>query len=210
MLDDGTGNDDHPHADIRNGDAFLSAIFQAVTSGPAWQKTVLVINFDEWGGFFEHVAPPRVVAPNAVDPDIVNGQVLLGFRTPAIVISPFTRNTQATPLVNHSLFDHTSVLKLIEWRWNLPPLTLRDGSSQIGNLASAMDFANPNASVPPVPLPSPVLAAPCFANLLSPPPTGAPLAVPRSSNLRSQTPWTALAVSPAVQQWGREGNLPSR
>ena len=206
----GTGNDDHPHSDIRNGDAFLSAIFQAVTTGPAWQNTVLVINFDEWGGFFEHVAPPRVVAPNAVDPDIVTGQVLLGFRTPAIVISPFTRNTQATPLVNHSLFDHTSVLKLIEWRWNLPPLTLRDGSSQIGSLASAMDFANLNPSVPPVPLPSPVLTAPCFANLLSPPATGAPLAATRSSNLRSQTAWTALAASPAVQQWGREGKLPSR
>jgi phospholipase C len=58
VLDDGTGNDDHPHADIRNGDAFLAAVFHAVAGGPAWDKTGLIINFDEWGGFFEHVAPP--------------------------------------------------------------------------------------------------------------------------------------------------------
>lgn len=67
VLDDGTGNDDHPHADIRNSDAFLAAVFHAVAGGPAWDKTGLIINFDEWGGFFEHVAPPRVTAPNHVD-----------------------------------------------------------------------------------------------------------------------------------------------
>jgi len=80
VLDDGTGNDDHPHADIRNGDAFLAAVFHAVAGGPAWDKTVLIINFDEWGGFFEHVAPPRVTAPNQVVSDEVTGRVLLGFR----------------------------------------------------------------------------------------------------------------------------------
>jgi len=58
ILDDGTGNDDHPHADIRNGEAFLSKVYHAVTSGPGWKNTVLIITFDEWGGFFEHVAPP--------------------------------------------------------------------------------------------------------------------------------------------------------
>ena len=116
VLDDGTGNDDHPHADIRNGDAFLAAVFHAVAGGPAWDKTGLIINFDEWGGFFEHVAPPRVTAPNHVDSDEVTGRVL-GFRVPTVVVSPFTRNAAGTPEVNHTVFDHTSVLKLIEWRW---------------------------------------------------------------------------------------------
>ena len=55
----GTSADDHPLADIRAGDAFLSQVFHAVASGPGWDKTVLVINYDEWGGFFDHVAPPR-------------------------------------------------------------------------------------------------------------------------------------------------------
>jgi phospholipase C len=108
LLDDGSGNDDHPHADIRNGDAFLSAVFYALARGPAWKNTVLIINFDEGGGFFDHVAPPRVVAANGVDTDLVGGEVLLGFRTPTIVASPFTRNPGAVPLVNHTVFDHTS------------------------------------------------------------------------------------------------------
>jgi phospholipase C len=106
VLDDGTGNDDHPHADIRNGDAFLAAVFHAVAGGPAWDKTGLIINFDEWGGFFEHVAPPRVTAPNHVDSNEVTGRVLLGFRVPTVVVSPSTRNAAGTPEVNHTVFDH--------------------------------------------------------------------------------------------------------
>jgi len=51
LLDDGTGTDDHPHSDVRNGDAFLAKIYDALTTGPAWAKTVLIITFDEWGGF---------------------------------------------------------------------------------------------------------------------------------------------------------------
>src|SRR5215469_3066090 len=98
ILDDGTGNDDHPHADVRNGDAFLSQVFRAVATGPSWKSTVLIINFDEWGGFFEHVAPPRAPAANSVDTDEVNGQVLLGMRLPTVVASPFTRNSSTGPL----------------------------------------------------------------------------------------------------------------
>ncbi|HEY4816998.1 MAG TPA: alkaline phosphatase family protein, partial [Candidatus Acidoferrum sp.] len=80
VLDDGTGNDDHPHADIRKGDRFLYDTFEAVAKGPKWPNTVFVVNFDEWGGFFDHVAPPRAAAPNHVDPDLVNGKALLGIR----------------------------------------------------------------------------------------------------------------------------------
>ncbi len=97
ITDDGTGNDDHPHADIRNGEVFLATVFQALSSGPAWPNTVLVITFDEWGGFFEHVAPPRVAAANQFDQDQSNGQVLLGFRVPTLIVSPFTRGRGGTP-----------------------------------------------------------------------------------------------------------------
>jgi phospholipase C len=74
ILDDGTGNDDHPHADIRDGDLFLHQTFQAVAKGPKWASTVLIVNFDEWGGFFEHVAPRRVTPGNRLDTDVVNGR----------------------------------------------------------------------------------------------------------------------------------------
>jgi phospholipase C len=167
ILDDGTGNDDHPHADIREGDKFLYQTFQALANGPKWANTVLIVNFDEWGGFFEHVAPPRATAANQVDTDTVNGKTLLGFRVPTVVASPFTKGNPGSPQVNHLVFDHTSVLKLIEWRWGLVPLTPRDDGSDVNNLAYALDLSEPDAIVPTLPAPeAPLLAAPCLQNLL--------------------------------------------
>ena len=93
--DVGTSNDDHPHADIRNGEVFLNAIYRAVTMSPAWPRTVLVFNFDEWGGFTDG---------------------LLGFRVPCLLVSPFAPRER----VSHVVFDHTSILRMIAWRWNLP------------------------------------------------------------------------------------------
>lgn len=166
ILDDGTGNDDHPHADIREGDKFLYKTFEAVANGPKWANTVFIVNFDEWGGFFEHVAPPRATAANQVDTDIVNGKTLLGFRVPTVIASPFTKGNASNPSVNSMVFDHTSVLKLIEWRWGLAPLTPRDASGDIGNLANALNFGNPDATVPSLPVPqTPLIAAPCLQNL---------------------------------------------
>jgi phospholipase C len=143
------GNDDHPHADIRNGEAFLDRVYRAVTSSPAWPNTLLIINFDEWGGFFEHVPPPAAPIPPA---DALAGIVdgLRGFRVPCLLISPWS--PRAT--VAHSVYDHTSILKLIEWRWGLPPLTVRDASAN--NLATALDFTQSNLAAPaPVVPPGP-------------------------------------------------------
>jgi len=161
IVDDGTGNDDHPHADIRSGDAFLAEAFRAVSTGPDWASTVFIVTFDEWGGFFEHVPPPRAAAPNTVDPDIVEGKTLFGFRVPTVIASPFTRAHGSKTRVNSLVYDHTSVLKLIEWRWDLSPLTARDASDDIQNLAFALDFDKPNADVPNLPQPLPPPPMPC-------------------------------------------------
>jgi phospholipase C len=162
LTDDGTGNDDHPHADIRSGEAFLAKTFHALASGPQWKNTVFVVNFDENGGFFEHVSPPRAAAPNNVDPDIVNGKTLLGPRVPTVIASPFTRGNPATPRVIKTVFDHTSALKLIEWRWGLPPLTARDASSDVGNLATALNLTKPRVTVPTLPSPVAPPPKPCL------------------------------------------------
>jgi phospholipase C len=166
VLDDGTGNDDHPHADIREGDRFLYDVFEAVSKGPDWSSTVLIINFDEWGGFFEHVPPPRAQAANNVDPDIVGGKTLLGMRIPVVVASPWSAGDPNDPVINSLVFDHTSVLKLIEWRWGLKPLTPRDASGDVNNLAYALDFDHPQTAVPSLPKPhTPFIAAPCFQGM---------------------------------------------
>jgi phospholipase C len=119
-------NDDHPHSDIRAGEAFLGQIYAAVTSSPAWERTVLVVTFDEWGGFFDHVPPEEA-------PDVDPAFKRRGFRVPALVISPFARRAVA-----HDVLDHTSVLRMIEWRWDLQPLSVRDATAT--NLAVVLDL----------------------------------------------------------------------
>ncbi len=126
----GTSNDDHPHADIRAGEAFLNQVYDAVRNGPGWEKTVLVINYDEWGGFYDHVAPGRA-------PDTSKATSLRGFRVPAVMISPLARRGH----VSHRVYDHASILRMIEWRWGLKPLAPRDANAR--NIAEVLDFASP-------------------------------------------------------------------
>lgn len=138
FLGEGQGGsgDDHPHGDIRDGESFLNLVYTAVTLSPQWKNTVLIINFDEWGGFYDHVPPPTAPIPPA-DSAAGNADGRLGFRTPALLIAPWaTRGT-----VSHTQFDHTSVLRMIEWRWGLEPLTVRDATAN--NMADALDFTQP-------------------------------------------------------------------
>lgn len=148
--DSGTSADDHPHADIRAGQSFLNQVYDAVTSGPAWERTLLVINYDEWGGFFDHVAP-------AVAPDTNPQWGLRGFRVPGLVISPLARRGY----VAHDVYDHTSVLKTVEWRWNLRPLSPRDSAAR--NIAEVLDFTGPpDLTAPRWSVPQ-VVGKPCAA-----------------------------------------------
>jgi phospholipase C len=164
----GVSDDDHPHADVRAGDAFLAEAFHAVANGPNWGSTVFIVTYDEWGGFFDDVAPPRADAPNDVDPDMVGGKVLLGMRIPVVVASPVTRGDPAKPRVVSTVFDNSSILKLIESRWGLEPLTARDDpSSDVGNLASALDLANPDRRVPALPSPAPPALTLCSLSATS-------------------------------------------
>jgi phospholipase C len=167
LLDDGTGADDHPHADMRNGENFLRNVVTTLAASPNWKNTVLVINRDEWGGFFDHVAPPRVIAANTVDTDLVDGNALLGCRVPTLIVSPFARGNPASPRVNSLLYDHTSVLKLIEWRWGLEPLTPRDASDEVGNLASALNFIVQDASLPALPVIAQPSLESCTSSIIS-------------------------------------------
>jgi phospholipase C len=181
--EEGISGDDHPHADIRAGDAFLSETFRAVANGPDWAKTVFIVTYDEWGGFFEHVVPPRAAAANDVDPDIVDGKTLLGMRIPVVVASPFTKGNPASPRVVSTVFDNTSILKMIETRFNLPPLTPRDASSDVGNLISALNFDKSSVPVPKLPNP-----APPEINVCENPVTSSASSEPSMSDLRFLRP----------------------
>jgi phospholipase C len=139
----GTSNDDHPYADIRAGQAFLNRVYQAVTTSPNWSSTVFIINYDEWGGFFDHVPPPTGSFEASELALGYPSDRLRGFRVPAVLISPFAQRR----FVSHDVFDHASILKLIEQRWNLTPLTQRD--AQATSLANALFQVKQATATPP-------------------------------------------------------------
>ena len=111
-------------------------MYAAVTSSPSWARTLLVITYDEWGGFYDHGTPSKAADSN---PETA----LRGFRVPTVVVSPRARRGY----VAHNTYDHTSVLKAIEWRFGLSALSPRDANAR--NLAEVLNFAAP-----------PVLSAP--------------------------------------------------
>ena len=99
-------NDDHPPADIRAGQALVAQVYQALARGPAWQRTLLILSYDEHGGFFDHVPPPA-----AADDDPAFRQ--FGVRVPMLLVSPWI----AAGSVSHQLYDHTSIIKTILQRF---------------------------------------------------------------------------------------------
>jgi phospholipase C len=180
----GLSNDDHPFADIRNGEAFLNSVYAAVTSSPLWRNTVLIINFDEWGGFFEHVPPTAAPIPPA-DRAAGNQDGLRGFRVPCLIISPWSRRG----FVAAGIYDHTSVLKMIEWRWNLRPLTIRDASAR--NLALALDFSFPDVAAPQYAVPPGPFGSICIS--------GAP--TPFAQEGLANENWSNLRVQASQHGW---------
>ncbi|HZP13669.1 MAG TPA: alkaline phosphatase family protein [Nevskiaceae bacterium] len=141
----GVARDDHPQSDIRDGQAFLDQIYNAVRSGPRWDSTLLIITYDEWGGFFDHVAPPMAPVSDA-ERTVVGNDGRLGFRVPLAIIGPRARRKHVT----HLQFDPNSILNFVRWRFGLGALSARDSTSL--NLAYALDFDS-----------APKLSAPKFA-----------------------------------------------
>ena len=109
-----TGNrtDDHPLADIRAGQRFVRDVFAAFARSKQWRRGAFVLTYDEWGGFYDHVRPP-VLPDNRPSPDDLQSFVQAGFRVPAVLASPYARRGY----VDHTLYDHTSVLRFLEWRF---------------------------------------------------------------------------------------------
>lgn len=123
------GNSQHPNYDVALGEQLIRDVYRAVRDGPGWNDTLLLITFDEHGGNYDHVAPPY----GAVAPDDSVGEFEFtfdryGVRIPALLISPLIEQGSVfRPTAG--VIDHTSVLKTLAQRWNLPPLTRRDAAA---------------------------------------------------------------------------------
>jgi phospholipase C len=125
--------------DVQLGEQFVASVVNAVMSGPAWHKTLLVWLYDEHGGYYDHVPPAAAIPPDDIPPDLSTSNQpgdygIYGPRVPVVVVSPFARPAAVTDVVH----DHTSVLATIEQQWNLPALTARDA-----NAATLADFLDP-------------------------------------------------------------------
>lgn len=137
--------------DIAEGQRFAARVINAAMHGSEWMHTLLVWCYDEHGGYYDHVPPPAAVLPDGKEPDVGGPWRFdrLGFRVPAVVVSPYARPN----FVSHVERDHTSVLKLIERKWNLPPMTARDAGAD--DLLDMVDFSAPPAFAVPPALPAP-------------------------------------------------------
>ncbi len=156
----GVSNDDHPWGSIRVGEGYIQRVYEAVTQ-PQWEKTVLVVSFDEWGGFDDHVVSPQVQGDNVnPNPGSHPDYKQLGFRVPCIVASPWSPER----IVSDGPYEHCSVLRMIEWRWGLEPMTLRDKTAK--NLAEQLDFSlrRPAVQLPELTAPAPVACPAGSAN----------------------------------------------
>ena len=118
-----TTYDEHPdHATVEHSEEHIRDLIEKVKHSAEWEKTAIIVTYDDYGGWYDHVAPPE------------GDRWGPGSRVPMLVISPYARKG----FVDHTMYDTTSILKFIEWRYGLKPLAERD--AEANNLLGAFDF----------------------------------------------------------------------
>jgi len=115
---------EHPPFNPVMGEHWVVAVINQIMKSEYWRSTAIFLTWDDFGGWYDHVPPPRV------------DSVGYGFRVPLLIISPYAR----AHLIDHTLSDHASILSFIEAKFGLPPLATRD--ARASNLLEAFDFSN--------------------------------------------------------------------
>jgi phospholipase C len=168
----GSDTDTSP-VNVQLGEAYAESLVTALMGSSSWTDSVVFMSYDESGGLYDHVAPLPEPSPDGIKPvDLQPGDVCdngytgptcdfvySGYRVPLVVISPFAKKNY----VSHTPADYTAILKFIETRFNLPPLTKRD-AAQI-DMTEFFDFNNPPWLTPPNP-PAQNTSGPCYLDHL--------------------------------------------
>ncbi len=166
------GLDEHPGlVDVQKGAAYVASIINALMASSAWKDSVFFLTYDEGGGLYDHVPPYKTVSPDGIPPILGTNDicttttgpmcdfVYTGFRLPDFVVSPFSK----PHYVDHTNIDTTAILRFIEIRFGLQPLTARDAAQP--DISFFFDFTNkPNLS-PPSPPTQPTVG-PCYITSL--------------------------------------------
>ncbi len=125
---------DHPPANVTYGEYWIGEVVNNIMNSQYWRNTAIIVTWDDYGGFFDTVVPP--VVP----------QFGLGFRAPAIIISPYAKSH----FIDNTTYSFGSMLRLIEWNFKLPSLGTQDSVSN--NMLNAFDFGQPPRAAYPYPL----------------------------------------------------------
>ncbi len=138
-------NDDHPPHDVMNAQKLIADVYNAISANSElWNSTLLVVLYDEHGGFYDHVSPPAAIPPDEHADYPFNR---LGVRVPAVLVSPWIPDS-----VVSQVFDHTSLLKYLIEKWGLGQLGKRtDAAQSIGQLIRA--GSPPRKAIPPISIP---------------------------------------------------------
>ncbi len=123
-----SGASEHPPSSIMSGQRFVNSLLRALMQSDYWKDSAFLLNYDDWGGWYDHVNPPQVDKHG------------YGFRTPALLISAYAKRGY----IDHTQLDYTSILKFIEHNWGLEPLASRD--ARANNFLDAFDFSQPPRS----------------------------------------------------------------
>lgn len=145
-------NDDHPPYDVMSGQTLIAETYNALRANdPLWKSTLLLVVYDEHGGFYDHVAPPKTIPPDNYHSEFACDQ--LGVRVPAILVSPYVQ-----PGVLKTELDHTSLLRYLSDKWRLGPLGAR--TAKANSFAAAIGTAARTDTPPTIPAMPDIALAP--------------------------------------------------
>jgi phospholipase C len=161
--------------DLQVGEEFVAQVVHALMRAPTWKHTALFITYDEHGGYYDHVPPPRAIKPDSIAPILAPGDHpgaydRYGFRLPLVVVSPWAKPGYVSSVTQ----DLTSLTAFIERKWNLPAMTFRDANAD--PMIDYFDFSHAAFAKPPRLAAAPGLAQglqKCHAAGLNPPLPGA-------------------------------------
>jgi phospholipase C len=141
------GNSQHPMDGVTQGEALIKETYEAIRNSPHRNTSLLIVTWDEHGGFYDHVAPPKAVVPGDTQPGskynryhFTFGQY--GVRVPAVIVSPLI----PANLIDHRVYDHSSIPATIEAVFGLTPLTKRDAAAN--NLTPLLSLGTPRTDAP--------------------------------------------------------------